>query len=214
MDLTDPNKPIRTIARLNERAHSIVLPVWSRQDFESDQEWSLFERYRALPALTRSATALYEACPEAHNVDLVKLEKWHFWAERAAEYERHLDRETVGAVVLDRTVAAVRREQLNSIEGMHRLLSGEIKVWLRKQARLAEQGGDVTLFSAHEMIRALREVVLLGRLVMGESTENVSLNVPLDKLTDQELAFLTEIQRKFSGESIVTVGEEKLERDT
>jgi hypothetical protein len=176
----------------------IRYPLYTRQDFEDDSQWSAFERYRNLPPVMRTPEGVAGIYPIVSLATYEIWEKKFFWRERAAEYDRKLDIETVEAKVKDVTIASVRRDALDTVMSMHKLLNGEIKVYLAKQAKLAQDGANVELLKPHEMIRALREVVLLGRLLMGESTENVSMAFDVSKLTDTELAFLSDIQRRMN----------------
>jgi len=176
-------------------------PVWERQDFETDEHWGTFLHYRNSPPLVRSMDRTAAECFVSFRV-VEKYAEEMRWQWRTAEYDKHVDslatEETAHSVVLYR----IREERLATLKLFGQAIHEEIEVLRMQQSDRRMKGGKYSLLKPHEMARFLRDTILLERLLMGESTENVSVrDGKLDRLSDAELEALDIIEKKLTGKS-------------
>lgn len=188
----------------------IRYPLWERQDFETDEQWAAFQNYRNTPAAVRTL----DRVSAEQYIKRAKVEKWAkamHWPERAREFDRWMDRH--GAEELSRSEALqeTRRAHLRLLGLFSKILGEELETILKQQAERREQGATYSILKPHEIARSLRDTVVLTRLLMGESTENVSVGGKLENLSDEELEVLEKIHSKKEA-SILTSGEEKREK--
>jgi hypothetical protein len=189
----------------------IRYPLWERQDFESDEQWAAFQNYRNTPPAVR---ALDRVSAEVY-VKRAKVEKWAklmHWAERAREFDRWCDQQQAHELSRSEALHETRRAHLRLLGLFSKILGDELETILKQQAERREQGATYSILKPHEIARSLRDTVVLTRLLMGESTENVSLGGKLADLSDEELEVLEKIHAK-KDRSILTSGQEIVKKD-
>lgn len=192
-----------------EAAEALIhFPLWERQDFESDEQWAAFAHYRNTPPAVRS---MARTGAEMY-VKRGRLHEWSValhWDERARDFDRWMDRELANQLSRSEAIHEVRRAHLRLLNLFSGVLGDEIEVLLKQQAQRRAEGGTYSILKPHEISRALRDTVILSRLLMGESTENVAVGANLKNLSDEELKALDDITGKLDGKpSILTRGRE------
>ena len=196
-------------------APQIRFPLYERQDFETDEQWHAFQHYRNTPAPVRS---LERTSAEAY-VKRSRLDKWSKelrWKERAAEFDRYVDHAQTTALAHDGAIQETRRAHMRLLGLFSQVLGDELETLLKQQAERRKEGGTYSILKPQEIARGLRDTVVLTRLLMGESTENVAVGGNLANLTDEELSALEKMQEKIANgkePSILTKGEVSLDTE-
>lgn len=185
----------------------IHFPLWERQDFEDEEQWAAFQHYRNTPAVNRT---LDHTSAEIY-IGRKRIKEWaktYRWHERCVEFDRWMDRQTQVAIASSESIQETRRAHLMLLSKFSKVLTDEIECLLKQQAERRGRGSTESILKPHELARSLRDTVILTRLLMGESTENVSHGGDLTKLTDEELEVLSKIHDKKDA-SLLTTGYEK-----
>lgn len=188
----------------------IHYPLWERQDFETDEQWAAFQNYRNTPPAVRTL----DRVSAEQYVKRSKIEKWAktlHWADRAREFDRWVDRNGAEQLSKSEAIHETRRAHLRLLGLFSTILGDELETILKQQAERRAQGATYSILKPHEIARSLRDTVVLTRLLMGESTENVAVGGKLADLSDEELEVLEKIHSKKEA-SILTSGEEKREK--
>lgn len=167
------------------------IQAWERQASETDESWTAFQSYRDQTPPRR----MHHAAVRRTEM----LSTWyndHQWAERVAAYDRHLDairRATREAVLLEDEKDRAAR-QLGHLKGVQDIIDLELaKLW--RDAKATEAFG---LVKVSDLNRLLANAITLERLIRGQSTEQVNVDVNLDNLTPEELRQLRDLQRKMN----------------
>lgn len=169
------------------------LDPWERQPYDSDESWSVFVEYRDQNPPRRGLQVFVKG----RAVSPIKVATWmreHYWAERVAEYDRHLD----GIRLRERE--AFLRQSAKEITAEHmRILAISRDVAYREiaklQATVAESAGEV--LRPRDLFALIESATKLDRLIRGESTENIQENGPdLSHLSEEELSALGSMLEK------------------
>jgi len=165
-----------------------VLP-WERQPSEDDESWKAFQSYRDQTPPRR----MYHAAVKRTSM----VSQWynnHAWAERAAAYDRHLDalRRQTREAILAETEKDRAARQLGQIKMVQDIIDHELaKLW--RDTKATEAFGTVKV---NELNKLMANAITLERLIRGQSTENVAVDVDLDNLTPEELRTMRALQQK------------------
>lgn len=146
---------------------------WDRQPFDTDETFKWFQAYRdTIPP--RRLSRVRVSVPGAVVPSLQTLLDWYnegHWNDRAKAWDEHLDElrqeETEAIVQQDaREKAARRLAMANDLQEL-----SEIEV-----AKIVENARDVDAptLKPTEVLKFADAAIKLGRLLDGESTENVS----------------------------------------
>ncbi len=115
----------------------------------------------------------------------------YVWAQRAAAYDRHIDRIAQAAREND---AKSRAELHLATSALMREVAHEA---LLKYASDIKAG--LVKVSAQACARLVAEAVKIDRLTAGEVTERVGAEVDLSRLSDEDMAAADRIARKAAG---------------
>lgn len=196
-----------------DRLEGIHYPLWERQDFETDEQWAAFQHYRNTPAAVRTL----DRTSSEMFVKRKKLQEWCkvlHWHERAVEFDRHLDRHMSESLANSQSIHEVRRAHLGLLGLFTNVLKDELECLLKQQAERRAQGAHFSILKPQELARSLRDTVVLSRLLMGESTENLSVGKSdLTNLTDEELEILEKVHDKKDASLLTSGYEKKLDGD-
>ncbi len=169
---------------------------WTRQPFDTDLAWFLFQEYLTLPIPRRLSdlTRRPGGCP----ISWAQLETlaWEDgWKDRAAAWDRHLDAlrlQTVEQVVKE---DAAQRAARQGRVGKKLQTLAELE--LDKLIALASRkDGMPGVIQARDVIRAAGIGVRIERLALGDSTEKIETGPNLADFSVEELERLRELQEK------------------
>src|SRR5689334_18411117 len=99
----------------------IRLPLWERQDFETDEQWAAFQHYRNTPAACRTL----DRTSAEQYIKRRQIDKWAktlHWYERARDFDRWMDRQTVEGMAHNETIHETRRAHLRLLGLFSRVL--------------------------------------------------------------------------------------------
>jgi len=164
---------------------------WERQEAEPDDAWTAFRMYRDQmtgPGATRSYARLGVRLETA----LAWMNKYQ-WKERCLAWDRHVDeiRQEEKTALLAQDAREVTASHMAMVATGKSLVSRELAKLDALSAKAGEAPGPFTL---HALTRLAEVTVKLDRLVRGESTEKIE--VDLSKLTDEELSAYEKILEK------------------
>lgn len=171
-----------------------TLHPWERQPYDTDESWPIFVAYRDQTLPRRGLLVLCKGRP----VDPIRVawyHKEHYWPERVAEYDRHLDaiRRAEREGLLAQTIREVTAEHAEVLADARDIVRRELEKLL---ATVRESAGEVV--RVRDLIRLTELVIKSDRLIRGESTENVDTGPDLSHLTNEQL---TQIEGMLAGES-------------
>lgn len=165
--------------------------LWERQEGESNDAFKAFTHFLHMQRPRRIDRYGF--------FSIAQVQTWYrdfAWPVRATAYDDyaasvHVAEQEEAAKI---TAAIVQQEQIALITSAHELVKLEMQKWLQQSK---EQGGS-SLIKAGDLTRMLSEVIKLGRLVRGETTENVTVakKADLSGFSIEELRMLDELQRK------------------
>jgi hypothetical protein len=166
---------------------------WSRQSYDTDESWPIFEAYRDQRPPRRGLLVIFKG----RAVNPIKVAGWfreHFWEQRVALFDAYLD-----DIRLKERESLLRQSEREITSEHMEILAHSREIARRELAKLLatveESAGEVV--RTRDLIRLMDYTVKLDRLVRGQSTENVQESGPdLSKLSDSDLA---EIERKLNG---------------
>lgn len=164
--------------------------LWERQPIDTDESFKAFCTYRdQIPP--RRFRGL------GPTATIAEWYRDHGWRERIAAYDAWLD-----SIMLREREEALKKAARN--QGTeHALLLVEAREFLGLELAKflkTSKEHEIQNLRPHEMIRLLEQVIKLERLVQGETTENVSQQVDLSKLSVEELRQLEALHRKVENE--------------
>lgn len=193
-------------------AVQIRYPIFERQDWESDEQWATFQHYRNTPSLVRSLDKTsHETYVRFRKVETYANEQ--HWKQRAIEYDRHLDHQAILGLSESKARALIRRERLETLQIFADVVKDELEAIRCQQAERKAKGATYSILKPSELVRFLKEPMLLERLLLGESTENLSVRgeaAALAELGEDELDQLETLATKVRKKSMVlTEGKEK-----
>jgi hypothetical protein len=165
------------------------LRPWERQPAEDDEQWRCFQNFRDQVPPRRMAHAGVKRA-----ADLSTWYNDHRWKERAAAYDRHLDeiRREQREAIHKLTEQERATRQLGQLAMVQDIIDLELsKLWA--DAKRSEAFG---LVKVSDLNKLLNSAITLERLVRGQSTENVAVDIDLEKLSVEELRELRELQDK------------------
>lgn len=170
--------------------------MWERQDCDTNESWPFFKAYRD----SKGTRRLERVRLTGGNVaaPLHDLNRWfhdHRWAERVKAYDMALD-----AIVQEEKEAILRKsakemaaDHLALVQDAHELASAELSKLIQASRENTMHG----LLKPGELIKLIDAAVKLGRLVKGESTENVAVtDGDLDPLSPAEEAAYEALKKR------------------
>lgn len=170
---------------------------WNRQPFDGPEAWPAFLSYLKMPR-PRSVQAL------AHRLGLPyeKMRKWYRdngWKLRTKAFEDHIQNNWNDAVVATVVSSAeeVAERHLSIVRKGLELAHDQVD----KLLNAAKQDMMHGLLTPSETIRLLETCIKLERLVMGDSTGKLDVNLDLSALNEEELITLQQAQQKLLKES-------------
>lgn len=164
---------------------------WSRLDSDTDESWEAFVKFRDMKAPRRLSYL--------HGYPTGQLSEWyrkHNWRERAAAWDGHMDlillqeREDF----LRQSAKDLNAEHLAILHSTRQLVQRE----LDKFVAASLESDAVGMISPGALSHLIDGAVKLGRLVVGESTENVASDMDLSQLSVEELKQLRELRIKLN----------------
>jgi hypothetical protein len=162
----------------------VDLHPWERQPYDTDESWPVFQAYRDQRAPRRGLLVF----SRGRAVDPVKVAGWsrtHFWMQRAAEFDRHLD----GIAVAERE--AIIRQTSGEVTAEHRGILADLReVAMREANKLlaAVKDSAMEVVKPRELTKLVEQVIRLERLTLGETTSNVGVEgLDFSHLGDGEL---------------------------
>lgn len=167
---------------------------WVRQPLDSELSFAWLREYLALGMGRRLRDLVKRhGCPWTWP-QLEALAHEHAWRERAEAWDNHLadarDEATEDAIRSDAKTEARRHKRI--ARKLQELSENELNKLLKAQKQ-AEAFGVV---SPREALRYAVEGVKLGRLVHGDTTENVGGGPDFSALSAEELRQLRALQQK------------------
>ncbi len=172
-------------------------PQWERQPCDTNESWPFFKAYRDLKGPRRLDRVRLAAGGVA--VTMQQLREWftdHNWAERVKAFDAAMD-----AVVQEEREAELRQgaremaaDHLALVRDTLELASSELAKLVQSSRESAAHG----LLKPAEVLKFVDAAVKLGRLVKGETTENVGVSTDLSPLNPEEEAAY-EILKKRGG---------------
>jgi hypothetical protein len=173
---------------------AVEVQPWERQPGEPEEPWRAFQAYRdQVPP--RGLGRIY--LKEGSSVRLQWFNEWR-WQERAVSFDRHTDAIRVAEreEVLKQNEKERTARQLGQIKAVQDIIDRE----LAKLARDTEKTEAFGLVKVSELNKLLANAITLERLIHGESTQNVDVDVNLDNLSPEELRQLRDLQKKMAGD--------------
>jgi hypothetical protein len=169
---------------------AVDVEPWERQPLETQSQWDAFLVYREL-GTNRSVSAAFRARSGRKGVAPGRWRAWaqeNHWVERAAAWDRELDRLARRAQVdairqmRDRQANAGVSLQARSLAALIRILPREADLDDTALAKLLER------VSASELLRALELGTKTERLARGEPTEvtDTTLRATVRPMSDEE----------------------------
>lgn len=168
---------------------------WDRQPFDTDESFVWFQAFRdALPP--RQLGRLRTASPGKIIPPLQVLLDWyttHFWRDRVADWDTHLDhiRQEEREEIVGQTAKEQAARDQSLIHEARELVSRELNKML-----ITSMSNDAETLKPGELNKLLENVIKLGRLTRGETTENVGSQFDLSTMTVEDLRKLRELQEK------------------
>jgi hypothetical protein len=109
----------------------------------------------------------------------------HYWAERVAEFDRHLDRLVVAEreALLAQNTREVMAEYMGTLQDSRDILRRE----MNKLRATAEESAGETV-KLRDLTRLMEVSIRADRLLRGESTDKIDMGPDLSNLSDDELA--------------------------
>lgn len=172
---------------------STELLAWERQETDTDDSWVAFVAFRDMKAPRRLLTVAVNGS----RLPTAKLSEWyraHAWKERADAYDRHMDRVVLEEreALLRQTSKEISAEHMTMLHAARELVQRELDKWLQASRETEAQG----LLKVSDVNRLLENVVKLDRLIRDQSTEQVTVEMDLSKLTPEELKQLRTLREK------------------
>jgi len=154
---------------------------WERQPYDTEESWPEFVAYRDSPRPRKA----YTYRPGRRNP--VQVAQWiekHFWRERVAEYDRHLD----GIMLAERE--ALLTQSAKEIAAQHMSILQDARQVLEQEfAKLLAtvRSSNLEVIKPRDLRALLESTVKLDRLIRGEATERVEETQDLSHLSEEEL---------------------------
>lgn len=173
-----------------------TLDPWERQPYDSDESWPVFQAYRDQTPPRRGLLVSLRG----RSVDPIKVARWyrdHYWAERVAEYDRHLD-----SIRRAETEAALAKSAREAMADHVALIEQGKEIALRELEKLLAtvKESPAEVLKPRDVIRLMDATIKFDRLIRGETTENVNVEGPdFSHLTDEQLAALDALIAKNDG---------------
>ncbi len=179
----------------NERA------PWERQPCDTDRRWLAFQVYRDQnpPRSLRRALDLLRRLHSERSWYIRTIEQWSAddaWVDRVHLYDRYLDRQrhevVLDALAEDARDVANRHCQIarDAYEAAHSV----VREWIAR----VDRGEKLEGWSPNEVRGMIKDMIMLERLVRGESTERVEhgVQINLSNLSPEELETLRTLEAK------------------
>lgn len=171
--------------------------LWEKQPTDGADDFEAFCLFRDQQIRPRKLLRL------AHRWNTAKLGQWcreHSWVERCAAYDAHVD--TILRTEREGVLARDAREnvtaQLSLLEDAQELVAREVAKLLERSQAVESAG---VVIKTSDLIKLMDASIKLGRLIRGESTENVATKVDLTGLTVTELRTYLDLQKKIAVKS-------------
>ncbi len=181
---------------MTEKRHP---PIWERQPCDTSESWPCFKIYRDAKG-TRRLERIRYACPGLAQ-PMADLYRWyveHNWADRVKAYDLHMDG------ILQEEKDAIMRQSARDLAASHMALVQDAEELasneLGKLLQASRESAAAGLLKPGDLIKLIDAAVKLGRLVKGESTENVQVSGDLENLTESELEAYLALAKKAEGE--------------
>lgn len=171
-----------------------MLHAWERQPWDTEESWALFVAYRD-QTRPRRGLRLLIAGRLADPLRIHWYHENHYWSQRIAEYDRHLD----GVMVEERR--NILRHSAKDITTDWLTISADGRDILMREFRKHLDAVKVTVGDTVPLkeLRALAETIhKIDRLETNQSTSNVEVSdeTNFDDFTDEELERYIELKKK------------------
>lgn len=163
---------------------------WERQPYDTEESWPEFVAYRDSPRPRKA----YSYRPGKRNP--IQVAQWierHFWRERVAEYDRHLDAIELAEreALLAQSAREIAAQHMSLLHDARNVLSAELSKLLA-----TVRASNLEVMKPRDLRALLETTVKLDRLVRGEVTERVEESTDLSHLSDEDLAKLESLLTK------------------
>jgi len=177
-----------------DQAAPVVVNAWERQDGEPEAAYEAFKGYvYQLPP-----RRLVHSSVKHGSAELSALYNDWRWSERALAYDRHVQK-----IRDEERDALLRQDEKERTASQIALLKGLEEVANRELAKLINDSKNTQvsgLVKVADLNKMVGQIILMRRLIHGESTENVDVNVDLKKLSVEELRELQRLQAKMAAD--------------
>jgi len=171
-----------------------AINAWERQDGEPETAYEAFKGYvYQVPPRRLAHSSAKHSTSELSSL----YNDWR-WAERALAYDRHVQR-----MRDEERDALLRQDEKERTAAQITLLKGLEEVANREIAKLIADTKNTEAFGlvkVSDLNKIVGQIIVMRRLIHGESTENVDVNVDLKKLSVDELRELQRLQAKMTAD--------------
>lgn len=178
----------------NAPAPAASVAAWERQDGEPEAAYEAFKGY----VYQMPPRRLVHSSVKHGTAELSTLYNDWRWQERALAYDRHVQK-----VRDDERDALIRQDEKERTAAQISLLKGLEDVANREIAKLINDSKNTQvsgLVKVADLNKMVGQIILMRRLIHGESTENVTMAVDLKKLSVDELRELQRLQAKMAAD--------------
>jgi hypothetical protein len=167
--------------------------AWEKQVGEPDEAWQAFQNYRDQTPPRRWTNAAVK-----RHADISRWYNEWKWGERCEAYDRHLDamRRATREAILKEDEKDRAARQLAQIKTVQDIVDRELAK-LDKETRETAGFGYVKVT---ELNKLLVNSITLERLIRGQATDKVDVDVNLDALSPDDLRTLLELRKKMGDE--------------
>lgn len=163
---------------------------WDRQPYDSDRSWPYFVAYRDLTG-ARRIDKVRLAVDGTTAPTLLQLRKWYEsgrWKARTEAYDRYMAK--VFQEEKETTLRAMARDAAANEAALLQDGLELAKAEMAKVLDASRKSDAIGLVKIRELIALMKQVITLGRLSRGESTDNIKEvdDFDLTKLSDEDLA--------------------------
>lgn len=165
--------------------------LWEQQLNEPEDAWRAFKAFRDTVPPRRAKSII----GFAHHTVSIWYNEWR-WLKRCDAYDRHLEKLAQGERerLLKQTQQEIMAGHLAMLHTGKEIVQRELD---KLRATVLE--GDASILKPEILIKMMDRIIILDRLVRGQSTENHEHTANLSTLSLEELQRLKEIRRKIDG---------------
>ena len=168
---------------------------WERQPFDTDASWRAFVVYRDLPQRPRKYKYVAAALGLTRPAIAQQASRCA-WRERAAEFDSYIDRQKTALIIdaMEEDARAIANRHLHLISGMLQCAETAVAGWLQR----IQNGDKLDEWTPTEVRMIIKDLVTLERVIRGDATERVEVNVGFDlsRLSIQELEQFRALEEK------------------